>query len=69
MGEMTPDAASLSKKLITVSSIARMAGNIASGMVANPQFNDSIDLQVIAANSVKLAYLINAEIEKCEKCR
>lgn len=49
--------------MISNSSIARMAGNIASGMVANPQFNDSVDLGIIAANSVKLARFIVEEIE------
>ncbi len=57
------------KKPITASSIARMAGNIASGLVANPQYNDGVPLATIAETSVQLAYLINAEIEKCEKFR
>jgi len=52
----------LKKPDISESSIARMAGNIASGMVANPQFNDSVDLLVIAANSVKLARFIAREV-------
>ena len=62
----TPDA---KKKLITASSIARMAGNIASGMVPHISNLEDDKLRWIAERSVRLAYFINSEVEKCEQCR
>lgn len=54
------------KPLITASSIARMAGNIAAGMIGHPRYHDGIPLHGIAETSVRLAYLIASEIEKHE---
>ena len=56
----------MSEKKITASSVIRVAGNIASGLVANPAYNDSVPLKRIAETSVELAYLILGEVEKVE---
>lgn len=51
---------------VTASSIARMAGNIASGLLMKKAaYYDMYEheLKTIATVSVKLAYLINAEVD------
>ena len=54
----------MSEKTISASSIARMAGNIAAGIVTCPSVGLNPDnLSRVAETSVKLARLIVAEIE------
>jgi hypothetical protein len=59
------------KPQITASSIARMAGNIASGFVqaaaSNPTGADDQYLRWVAERSVQLAWLIALEVKKAEQ--
>lgn len=55
------------KPLIGASSIARMAGNIASGYVA--VYTKEVDQAYVAKLAVQLAYLISAEIDQREHCQ
>lgn len=58
------------QKKITTSSIIRVAGNIASGMVGGGAVPDNDQFLVaVAEASTKLAYLVVAEVEKCERFR
>lgn len=62
-----PPTAPEKKPLINASSLARMAGNIASGYVAT--YNGVRDVEHVASVSVKLARAIAAEIERTEPVR
>lgn len=60
---MSEKSQSIKSDRISKSSIARIAGNVAAGLVERDYDYEDYRMQVIAERSVKLARLIAAEVE------